>query len=145
MYLRVGKAQVTKNRKGIAELWSRINPQWVDLNDYLCNDKDSRRHLLKVCDGKDGPNNPCGAVGCFAGWNWTYHPYQNWCRKHKIQIDSVSNLNIYLGVKHDSHGLWHSRHMDLDMSHMEEVRLRLVNLLKMDIYDEAQEAWKPLG
>lgn len=137
MYLKVSKAQVTKNRKGIQAMWHNIPQGWVNLNDYLTNDQYDRPHLLKVCDG---PNNPCGAVGCFAGWNWVYHPYQNWCRKHKIQIDSVMNLNIYLGLQYDGHSLWQSR-QNREITQREEVNNRLARLLTMDIYDKPQEAW----
>ena len=143
MYLKVGKAQVTKNRKGIAALWQKIPDSWVNLNDYMTNDEYNREHVLKVCDGKDGPKNPCGAVGCFAGWNWMYHPNQNWCRKHKIQIDSIMNLNIYLGVQHDGHGLWYSRQVG-HITHRQEVDERIATLLRMDIYDEPQGAWAPM-
>jgi hypothetical protein len=139
MYLKVNTAQVTKNRNGIVAMWENIPEEWVDLNTYLRDGHYPMRHLLTICDGKDGPNNPCGAVGCFAGWNWTYHPYQNWCRKHKIEIDFIVNLDIYLGLQIGRHTLWMSRE-NRESPQREEVNNRLARLLIMDIYDHPQWA-----
>lgn len=147
--LNVSAAQVRKNRRGIAEMWERIPAKWIELDTFLASDehnpKDlddgeySRTDLVKMCDGKDGPHNECGAVGCFAGWNWTYHPYQTWCRRHKLTIASTTNLSIYLGLQVSDHGLFDGRHnRHLKQSEQDEVKDRVKELLRMSIFEDVQ-------
>ena len=151
MHLLVSEAQVRKNRLGIQTMWKKIPKAWVDLGVYLevlYDDglveapeirKKKETALVLACDGKDGPHNPCGAVGCFAGWNWTYHPYQQWCTRQKLVINSVVNLSIWLGLDWVNHDFFDMAHME-DLSPRAEVNHRIKLLLRMPIETTPQKA-----
>tara|TARA_R110000772_G_scaffold267971_3_gene393562 strand:+ start:6778 stop:7227 length:450 start_codon:yes stop_codon:yes gene_type:complete len=137
----VKPAQAKKNREGIQELWKRIPTKWIDLDTYLGVHGDrsiSRDKLVVECDGKDGPHNTCGAVGCFAGWNWTYHPYQQWCKRNKVEITSVYTLDIYLGLHQHCHRLWASR-QDHEITVRAEVKQRISKLMILPYVTWKQE------
>jgi hypothetical protein len=145
MFLRVTKKQALKNRQYIKALWTRVKPQWVHLDTFFRGYTDDTRdmrpgQLAAVCDGKNGPHNTCGAVACFAGWNWTEHHYQNWCRKHGLEVGSTTNLDIWLGLKHDTHSYYDSRTNE-EVTEYKEAKLRLKQLLKEPVYDNPQPAW----
>lgn len=153
----VTEKQVLKNRAGITEMWkTKIKPSWVDLDTILeapdPNDKTDligEEVLAHKCDGKGGPTNTCGAVGCFAGWNMTYHPYQQWCRRVNLDITSFDSLSVYLGLPHfdaldvktlthhDDVPDWHdlfSERENYSISQWKEVNHRIKKMNKMDVY-----------
>ena len=142
MELKVTKSQALKNRQYIKELWKKVKPAWVDLNEYLVSldpqleDCDDEELAIK-CDGKNGPTNTCGAVGCFAGWNWTSYHYQQWCRRNSLDIANTDNLNVWLGLEAGSNHFWEPR-MHPTMTQHQEVKDRLKALLKMPVYTETQ-------
>ena len=138
-FMNVSAAQVQKNRQGIKAMWKKIPDKWLNLGAYfVVGGSEAPRHrLLKECDGKGGPHNTCGAVGCFAGWNWTYHPYQAWCKRNKLTIGCTENLDVYLGLRQGGHSLWRGR-LDYQITQREEVGQRLKELSKAKVYEVVQ-------
>lgn len=146
--MHVSAAQVKKNRKGIAKLWEIIHPVWVDLDDFIWiprerNDRTTCTHeeTVRKVSGKQGPKNECGATGCFAGWNWTYPPYQRWCRKHLMRVASTQNLSIYLGLHDHEHSFFSTSDNISGLSEYEEVQQRIKDLLVYPIYGDDQEPY----
>jgi hypothetical protein len=146
-FLKVSAMQVQKNREGIRDMWKKIPGKWIELDTFLYShqyDPDgtqrTRHELAKICDGKGGPHNTCEAVGCFAGWNWTYHPYQNWCKRHDLLLGSTANLAVFLGLEHQNHPLFDGRH-HYDMSQNKDVTSRIKDMMDMPVYPEAQPVY----
>lgn len=146
--IKVADAQVVKNRKGFKAMWRKIPASWIYLDSYLSsreidpratNGRYSREVLAQKCDGVGGPHNPCGAVGCFAGWGWTYHPYQLWCKRHRVKVTSSRNLGVWLGIGTERHELFSARQDAGTKTERQEVLDRIKILMKMPIYEYEQE------
>ena len=146
MRIQVSAKQVQKNREGIKARWKKIPAKWVELDTFIASTKLNpvtgmeygRPTLVKICDGKTGPHNPCGAVGCFAGWNWMYHPYQAWCRRNSLTIPTTVNLSVYLGLQVAQHSYFAGRDRR-DMTEKQEVNVRIKGMMKELIVDYPQE------
>jgi len=141
----VSEKQVLKNRQGIKDLWKRIPAKWVNLDTFFRVEGESdKSKIARMCDGKDGPHNECGAVACFAGWSWTYHPYQQWCNRNQYQIASTKNLSIYLGLDNDDHMLFTGRQNEGWQTRKQEVKQRIKTLMSMPItsYHQVVMAFK---
>ena len=148
MRLQVSAKQVQKNREGIKAMWKKIPSKWVELDTFIASNQPSpsghdyiRSELVKICDGKGGPHNPCGAVGCFAGWNWMYHPYQAWCNRRKLMIANTRNLSVYLGLEVGEHRYFNGRNQR-HMTEKQEVNARIKELMKENIIDYPQEVFE---
>jgi len=128
----ITEKQVLKNRAGITKMWKKIPKSWIDLDTYLCAMGIGSEEVLRICDGPKGPKNECGAVGCFVGWNCTYHPYQRWCKTRGLKIRSESNMSIFLGLKM-GHDLFLPR-TDTNIAQEQEVTQRITQMNRMSIY-----------
>ena len=146
--MKLTEKQVRKNRAGIKAMWKRIPSKWIYLDAFLFSQQInlrsqtrqySREELAKKCDGPDGPKNPCGAVGCFAGWGWTYHPYQTWCSRNKLAVSSTTNLGVWLGLHNGKHELFTSRLNAGSQTQRQEVQGRIKSMMFMDVHWLYQE------
>ena len=148
MRLHVSAKQVQKNREGIKQMWKGVPGEWIELDTYIAsnalNDEGvplSRAALVELCDGPDGPHNTCGAVGCFAGWSWMYHPYQAWCRRNGVTIACTANLSVYLGLEVNGHAYFTGRDYRCEMSQKKEVTQRINELMHDEIVEYSQEVF----
>jgi len=137
--LMISAKQVQKNREGIKEMWKRIPKKWIDLGTFLeAKGLEHENEVALKCGGKGGPHNECEAVACFCGWNWTYYPYQQWCKRHMLDIASPTNLSIFLGLEVNNHRLFATR-QNYGISVKQEVRQRIAVLMRHDIVDHEQD------
>lgn len=106
-------------RKAALKFFQKIPASRVNLRTFGCKNNQidaSGRPLnftetISVRNGRGWQHEfACGAVGCLAGWLWTWPAYLRWCKQEKIErVLDIYNLEGYLGVSDPFNDLFSDR------------------------------------
>lgn len=138
--LTVPVAQAHTHRMMAIAHWQQVRREWVNLDLLLSHEPMvSLESTARRC-AQTYPRltNPCGIVGCLAGWLWTCRPYQLWCDKHELNLASTVNLAAWLGVLSSpdtARGFWGGRKFASTLSPHAEATGRLRDLVSCSVYD----------